>query len=189
MIFSWHSWSTEILHSQVIPYSPAHMLMSRSLRTKVPAATNQIKPAVVEPRLHLTEQKRRQKWYYDRSARSLPPLKPGDTVHVRRHNSWEPGIVTSIDRNPRSYWVDHGYAHNIRRNRQHLLKTGEALPTFPIEEPDLNIPDTHTPNDQPAPSNLTTIHVTYLQSRSRRHHVLQLQQIVLLRVQHTQAVQ
>ena len=49
-------------------------------------------------------------------------------------------IVTSIDRNPRSYWVDHGYAHNIRRNRQHLLKTGGAIRTFPIEEPDLNIP-------------------------------------------------
>ena len=55
-------------------YSPAQMLFSRSLRTKLPVAAEHLIPEVVAPRDQLCERQFQQKKYYDRSTRTLPPL-------------------------------------------------------------------------------------------------------------------
>ena len=59
-------------------YSPAQMLMSRRLRTKIPVATSLLSPKVVDASADLINMQTRQKRYYDRHSKSLPPLKRGD---------------------------------------------------------------------------------------------------------------
>ena len=119
-------------------FSPAQMLMGRALRSKLPVTNKHLKPAQVEPYPQLVRLKQRQKRYYDRAAKPLAPLHPGDTVRVRNQRTWEPAVVTRKDHSPRSYWVDSGANTELRRNRRHLLRTGEKPPDFPIEEPDLD---------------------------------------------------
>ena len=59
-------------------YSPAQMLMSRRLRTKIPAATSLLTPNIVDPSAELIKAQSRQKRYYDRCANPLKPLQKGD---------------------------------------------------------------------------------------------------------------
>lgn len=121
-------------------FSPAQMLMGRSLRTKIPTTKQRLKPETVDPRVQLMQQKVKQKAYYDRSSRPLASLQPGDTIRVqRRNNAWEPASVVKIDAHPRSYWVEHG-SGNLRRNRRHIMKTSEPPPFFSDVAEDLSVP-------------------------------------------------
>jgi len=65
-------------------YSPAQLLFNRSLRTKLPTL-----PATDRDPKHRDLQRRqdRQKVYHDRHTRTLPPLKPGDTVRFQNGRS------------------------------------------------------------------------------------------------------
>ena len=65
------------------------------------------------------EQKARQKLYYNRSAKDLPNLHPGDIVSVRDpiRNEWNnQGVVTNMVE-PRSYNVQTESGALLRRNR------------------------------------------------------------------------
>ena len=65
-------------------YSPAQMLMSRRLRTKIPVATSLLTPNIVDPSAELIKAQSRQKRYYDRCANPLKPLQKGDVVCYRK---------------------------------------------------------------------------------------------------------
>jgi len=54
------------------------MLMSRCLRSKVPAAPQLLVPSVVDAHLSLLNRQQRQKQYYDRGPKPLLRLKQGD---------------------------------------------------------------------------------------------------------------
>ena len=110
--------------------SPAQMLMSRRLRSKLPSTAQQLRPAVVNAKPQLANQKRKQEYYHNRGARHLPTLCPGDSVHMRKGKLWKPAVVVKLHHHPRSYIVACEGAH-YRRNRRHLLHT----PCIPAPAP------------------------------------------------------
>ncbi|XP_046142800.1 uncharacterized protein K02A2.6-like [Osmia bicornis bicornis] len=63
--------------------SPAELLMSRKLRTKLPIATNLLKPKVQKVTIALRNKQQSQKMYYDRGARKRIKFKLDDKVVVR----------------------------------------------------------------------------------------------------------
>ena len=106
-------------------FLPAQILMSRTLRSKIPATKQLLKPAIVDPKTQLMQQKLKQRVHHDRS---LTNLQPGNTVRIRRKNTRQPAIATKVGSHPRSHWVDNGIGSRLRRNRRHLLRTNEPPP-------------------------------------------------------------
>ena len=112
-----------------LPYSPAQMLMSRQLRTKLPVTANTLKPAVVDARPFLQSRQALYKSQFDKSSRQLPPLREGDTVRFRQHDTrtWQPAVVKQCAETPRSYIIQHELGE-LRRNRRHLMRSQEPPP-------------------------------------------------------------
>ena len=87
-------------------YSPAQILFSRRLRTKLPIATSLLSPVVVDPSFDLIRNQARQKRYYDRrGVKPLPSLKRGDVVCYRKNNMWQKSDVVKDCKEPRSYMI------------------------------------------------------------------------------------
>ena len=105
-----------------LSYSPAQMLMSRRLRSKVPAAPQLLVLSVVGAHPSLRKRQQRQKQYYDRGTKPLLPLKQGDGVWYKQRNQRKKATVIQRCPEPRSCWIqtEHGV---LRRNRQHLQKS------------------------------------------------------------------
>ena len=61
-------------------FLPAQIVMSRTPRSKIPVTKQLLKPAIVDPRAQLMQQKLKQRVYHDRSARSL-----GNPTDVGNH--------------------------------------------------------------------------------------------------------
>ena len=120
--------------------SPNEMLMSR--RSKL-LTEDILKPQLYVPEEvlpKLEERQRRQKLQHDRTAKELPPLRDGDVVGVKKGNKWKPAKVTQVISSPGSYKVQ-TESGEYRRNRRHLLRTGEtqtpevtATPEVPADE-------------------------------------------------------
>jgi len=104
-----------------LSYSPAQMLISRRLRSKVAAAPQFIVPSVVDAHPSLRK-RQRQKQYYNRGTKPLLPLKQGDGVWYKQSNQRKKTTVIQRCPEPWSYWIqtEHGI---LRRNRQHLQKS------------------------------------------------------------------
>ena len=137
-----------------IPYSPAQMLMGRQLRGKLPISSKLLQPAIVKARPLLVQCQNAQKQQYDKSAKALPPLQPGDSIHVQPGGKWEPGVVIKADKAPRSYIV-RCKGSRLRRNRRQLLST-PSVPPPPDQDTILDdYPDDYavaTPAPVPAPA-------------------------------------
>ncbi len=100
--------------------SPAELLMGRSLRTRLPK---------FDELLHaMCENSARAAANYDKNAKNLQPLKEGETVRIRHNQQWEPlaKVIGEAD-TPRSYIVKTEAGNLLKRNRRHLLKTGEKM--------------------------------------------------------------
>ena len=104
-----------------LKYSPAQILMSRRLRTKIPISRNLLKPEIVDVHDDLCARQIRQKVYFDRGTKPLPNLKKGDKVRYKTQNRWNDGIICDITNEPRSYLVRNANGC-VRRNRRHLCK-------------------------------------------------------------------
>jgi len=98
-------------------YSPAELLFNRQLRTKLPKHTNILTPQVPDSQVQLEARQLRAKAHYDRTTKSLEPLKEGDPVLVRtdKEKTWEPDVVAQLHGSPRSYILGSGL-----RNRGNL---------------------------------------------------------------------
>ena len=107
-------------------YSPAQMLFSRSLRTKLPVTAEQLIPAVVAPRDQLCDRQQKQKNYFDRDTKALPPLQADDSV--QRDGEWHRGRVLRPHVASRSYVIETEDGSTLRRNRRHVIKTAEEAP-------------------------------------------------------------
>ncbi|CAN8032494.1 unnamed protein product [Ixodes persulcatus] len=107
----------------VTGYSPAQLLMGRSLRTRLPVPTATLVPgsplAADFHRLD-TAQRRRQRQDFDRrhAAHDLRPLGEGERVWIRDADC--AGTVLSPAQRPRSYVVQTD-AGALVRNRRHLV--------------------------------------------------------------------
>jgi hypothetical protein len=103
--------------------TPAQRLFQRRTRTLLPMKHSQLKPQV-------------QKDVYNRSAKDLRSLKPGETVRVqsiRPHKKeWQKGIVQKTS-GIRSYDVELEDGTKLRRNRKFLRPTPESFVEQAVE--------------------------------------------------------
>ncbi|KAK9692713.1 hypothetical protein QE152_g34971 [Popillia japonica] len=87
--------------------SPAQVLMSRSLRTKIPVCDRKLKPKKNnnnQIRQKIQEKRKREKDYYDRNAKSRAEFKREDVV-LRKEKEWVPAKIEEKLDYPRSYLV------------------------------------------------------------------------------------
>ena len=103
--------------------------MTRKLRS--------ILPVELKPNSWADEcrQREKQKEYYDRNTKPLPPLSVGDSIRYQEGKTWKQGIVTK-EEGDRSYTVDNTEGAVYRRKRRHLMQTNENLEP---DIPDVNI--------------------------------------------------
>lgn len=106
-----------------IKYSPAQLLLNKSIKTKLPCNTNILKPSINSKAVEYRIVKRkRQKLYYDKNSKSLSKLCPGNSVVYYDVNkrSWYPASVISVCKEPRSYIIQTKSGSTLRRNRKFL---------------------------------------------------------------------
>ena len=122
--------------------SPVQRLMGRRTRTTIPMTRKLLEPAtdnqIAEEQMQ--RNKERQKMYYDRGARDLPALQPGETIRMdplTKGGHWRKGQVVQVEGN-RSYTIETEGGRRYRRNRRQLRSSKEAfyeqperLPVFP----------------------------------------------------------
>jgi hypothetical protein len=109
--------------------SPAQLLMNCRTRTTLPTSEKLLAPKIVKGiPTKLKQKQETQKKYYDRGTKPLQPLKPGDSIRMKKRGTWLKGVVikTRADA-PQSYIVEVGGTRYIR-NRQHLIHTQEQNP-------------------------------------------------------------
>lgn len=119
--------------------SPAEMLMSRKLRTKLPIHERKLKqvtPCNV-PKLLKEKQKR---MISVSCPRKELDLRKGDNVVYRHNNKWEPGRVLGQHDTPRSYWLRNEDNNIIRRNTTHLRKS--------LNSPQIRLPCDYNLNEK-----------------------------------------
>ena len=113
--------------------SPCQRLMGRSARTPLPVHPQNLQPETIPPQLvreELARERKKQKLYYDRTARDCSPMNAGERVRVKdpQENLWRKGTVITVLTQPRSYIVrDELTGKTSRRNRR-LLNTAEEPP-------------------------------------------------------------
>ncbi len=105
------------------------LLMGRRTKTLLPTAHSLLKPQRVpeDTPEKIQERHDHQRQYYDRNAKPLTPLVPGDVVRMQTSEGWRPAIVKQHAEQPRSYIV-HRAGRRYRRNRRDLLLTHEPPP-------------------------------------------------------------
>ncbi|KAK7885968.1 hypothetical protein WMY93_025589 [Mugilogobius chulae] len=119
--------------------SPAQLLMSRRLRSILPATASQLQPKVTPQRI--VKQRReacqhRQQLYYNRSAKTLPLLPAGAPIRFRQEDgSWRPATVTQPAHTERSYHIQTEEGQTFRRNRRHLRESKELQGTPESNQP------------------------------------------------------
>ena len=114
--------------------SPAELLMSRKLRTRLPTSKSLLQPQprpTSQIRHNLLTRKQRQKAFYDRGTRPLSQLHEGEPVRMKRGREWTPAVVVKQHQAPRSYIVATPDGTQMRRNRFHLQPTKEEVSPAP----------------------------------------------------------
>ncbi|UYV79867.1 K02A2.6-like [Cordylochernes scorpioides] len=129
-------------------FSPTELSMGRRIRTTIPTLTKQHQPPNLKNLKNQEAiQREKQKYYFDRAkgVRELPPLDVNDRVWLTDLKT--SGVIISKADTPRSYMVDTPRGR-VRRNRFHLLPTGQRSPGSPHFEPDeepyINHPEANT---------------------------------------------
>lgn len=117
--------------------SPAELLMNRKLRSTLPSYSEQKMRPKLKKRLQ--RQKMKQKSFYDRTAKPLPPLSSNDTVRVEDPVGWRTKATVLQEVAPRSFTVRTEEGQILRRNRRSLLKIQET-----VKEPNENDRESHT---------------------------------------------
>ena len=117
--------------SSKIP-SPGEILMGRKLRCNLPVKTKNSSFAdsdEIQNELQVRQDK--QKMYFDRKSKDLPPLIPGQNVRVQNTDSghWEKATVISDCNQPRSYILNTEDGKNLRRNRVQIRESSEPPAT------------------------------------------------------------
>ncbi|UYV77328.1 K02A2.6-like [Cordylochernes scorpioides] len=105
--------------------SPAQILMSRKLRSKIPSKTSQFVPSMINNEAiqkQLVDNKVKIKNYYDRHTRPAYPLSINDRVWFQKYKRWIPGQITNQAHEPRSFYVKDQEGNEYRRNSIHIRK-------------------------------------------------------------------
>lgn len=116
-----------------IGYSPVQLLMGRRLKSKVPTSVTLLSPeSKIQIQDSLKQRQGKQKAYFDRQTRLLPDIHIGERVRVRQGDVWQPAVIIKRHEQPRSFIVQTPDGKTYRRNRKHLLKSGEKSLTTTI---------------------------------------------------------
>ena len=111
--------------------SSAQRLMSRRLRTTIPTNKQLLKPTMTTGiQKQLRKKQQQNKSTYDKSAKPLRKLRPGQVVRLQTPKGFNQlGTILKSSTNPRSYIVNtNGTA--LRRNRRHIIPVSEPNPVF-----------------------------------------------------------
>ena len=158
-LLDWRNTPTEGMNSR-----PAQRFLGCRCKTLLPTASLLLKPryATEEDTAALTQLKERQKFYYNRHVKSLPPLNSGETIRMRLpgKKTWTPGTCVGQD-GPRSYRVKVG-EQEYRRNWCQLRQTKE--PPEPV------LADTQSTHD--TSSNAEPDSVTQESTTTREEQVI-----------------
>ncbi|XP_059062664.1 uncharacterized protein K02A2.6-like [Achroia grisella] len=101
--------------------SPTELLNNRHLRSIIPCCPKLLKPKIqkhVKRELSIRQSAQRKR--YDKGARDLLPLVPGQNIKVRIDKTWSSGVVESLV-GKRSYQVKLKHGGTLIRNRRHLI--------------------------------------------------------------------
>lgn len=121
--------------------SPAQLLMSRSLRSKLPICNKLLEPKIVNSDEYLSVMINKQdkmSCYFNKNTVDLKPLNKGDKIVFKQlpHDVWLQGEVVDIGPTNRSYIVSNG-SKSYRHNRE-LIKPFVPTVSNPIQSPDGN---------------------------------------------------
>ena len=110
-------------------YSPAELLMGRTLRTTLPALPELLQPdwhyiTSVKQQEQLSRDRDKSNYNFHHRARVLHTFNPGDKVYVK--DAKVRGTVVNPAKTPRSYIVETPTG-KLRRNRRHLAKTSGPI--------------------------------------------------------------
>lgn len=106
--------------------TPSELFFGRLVKTKMPVSEqllirNVLSEEIVQEKMN--NKKERQKYYYDRCAKSLPSLQVGDLVIFKKNGKeWHYGTIVGIV-NDRSYIIGDSFDNHFRRNRRLIAKT------------------------------------------------------------------
>ncbi|KAI5718308.1 hypothetical protein M8J77_019339 [Diaphorina citri] len=146
--------------------SPAQLLFSRVLNSKIPTQNKLLKPKIYKYDENYVRYRNSQETYYNKGAKNLEPLKVDQRVFFKKREDdlWTPGVISSTLENPRSYNVMDEEGHEYRRNRVHISPLpqcsqhqdsqspgGSSTPGTPMTPRNLESPGTPT-----TPRNLTS---------------------------------
>lgn len=155
--------------------SPAVALMGRNLNTRMPILPQRLLPTIPndkEIRSADHSAKAKYKSHYDRrhGVRTLPPLKSGDQVLVRKEGKWsKSGVIVNGDVNNRTYVLNTN-GKTERRNRNHLMKIYPVRPvtqeTDKHEDQNPNLPEAQR-HDRPEDPNEGSVQFSPRMTRSR----------------------
>ncbi|KAK7901627.1 hypothetical protein WMY93_018396 [Mugilogobius chulae] len=139
--------------SQGLNTSPAQRLLCRRTRTLLPTKETLLEPKITNDQHGLSNNRRRQEKYYNRTAKNLDCFKEGDSVRVQPfepHKTWKVAkVIKPVSL--RSYEVELESGGVLRRNRRHL-RHNHCPPAPPAQ----TAPVTDTPTVIPAQANVTT---------------------------------
>ncbi|KAL4127438.1 hypothetical protein QTP88_011609 [Uroleucon formosanum] len=113
-------------------FSPAQLLMSRTLRSKIPILNNSLQPTLVNNFKLVRENKNmKTKLYYDKNSKvkNNNDFQPGQKIMFRDllTKTWKPGKIINKYNTPRSYVFSDDTGNNKRRNIVHLRPAGKQL--------------------------------------------------------------
>lgn len=96
------------------------------MKSKIPTSVTLLSPESniqIQDNLKLRQDK--QKAYIDKQTRLLPHVHIGERVRVQQGDVWKPAVIIKRHEQPRSFIIQTTDGKTYRRNRKHLLKTGE----------------------------------------------------------------
>jgi hypothetical protein len=150
--------------------SPAQRLFGRRTKTRLPTSNSLLLPSTLSPDKisdGLKATRCKAKELYDKSAKHLPEIQPGDVVRIRDNGIWKPAIVQDSHQY-RSHTMLTPQGKLYRRNRRDVLKTKEDGTIFQSDvdhndnfedlgltsSSELNVPD--NPTFSPSPKTPST---------------------------------
>ena len=83
-------------------YSPAQILISKRLRSKIPCALKLLESCIVDVSDSINAEESHQQFYYNKRSKPLKPLKKGEKVYCKQGNRRDEAIVVDCDAKRRS---------------------------------------------------------------------------------------
>lgn len=131
-----------LLHLRTTPKenlpSPAELLMSRNLRTKLPSVAKNFIPKLIDDKLYkkqLNNKILKSAENYNVNTKNREKIKPGDKIMFKKYPTslWFHGEVTENCEEPRSHIVRDDEGAHYRRNEQHIFNKPIPLTSSAVE--------------------------------------------------------